>query len=70
VLSRLELGGQHGELVLDFSQPPGQPIALLAERLRQRHHELDQPALALIGFGRGGEHDFGGPRHRGHVEHR
>jgi len=35
-------------LVLELAQAPGEVIPLLAEGLGQRHHGLDEPALAFV----------------------
>jgi len=34
--------------VLELGQPPHELLALLAERLGQRHDRLDEPALAVV----------------------
>jgi hypothetical protein len=35
-------------LVLELGEAAGEVIPLLAERLGQRHHGLDEPALAFV----------------------
>jgi hypothetical protein len=45
----IEPDGQRVDLPLELAQPPGQPVALLAEGLGQGDHRIDEPALAFIG---------------------
>jgi hypothetical protein len=45
----IELEGERVDLPLELAEAPGEPVALLAERLRERHHRLDEPVLAVLG---------------------
>jgi hypothetical protein len=51
----IEPDPQRVDLALELAEPPRQPVALLAERLGQRHHRFDEPVLAVVG-GLGGAH--------------
>jgi hypothetical protein len=51
----IELEPQRVDLALELAEAPRQPVALLAERLGQRHHGFDEPVLAVVG-GFGGAH--------------
>jgi hypothetical protein len=48
-LALIELEGEGVDLALQLTQAVGQAVSLLAERLGQRHHRLDEPVLAVLG---------------------
>jgi hypothetical protein len=54
----IELEGEGVDLALELAQAVGQPIALLPERLGERHHRLDEPALAVLGGEQGVAHGW------------
>jgi hypothetical protein len=45
----IELDGEHVDLALQLGEAVRQAIALLPERLGQRHHGFDEPFLAGVG---------------------
>jgi hypothetical protein len=45
----IELEGERVDLALELTQAAGEPVALLAEGLGERHHRLDEPVLAVFG---------------------
>jgi hypothetical protein len=44
----IEPDPQRVDLALELAEALGQPVALLAERLGQRHHGFDETVLAVI----------------------
>jgi hypothetical protein len=45
----IELEGEGVDLTLELSQSAGEPVALLAEGLRHRHHGVDELVFAVVG---------------------
>jgi hypothetical protein len=45
----IEPDRQGVDLPLQLAEPAGQPVPLFPEGLGQRHHGLDEPALAVVG---------------------
>jgi hypothetical protein len=45
----IEPDGQSVDLALELAETPGQPVALVPERLGHRHDRLDEPAFAVVG---------------------
>jgi hypothetical protein len=65
VVSSLAGGGETPQLQLDLTQAREQPVALVAERARQRDHGLDETPLALFDAADGRRKDLD-RRVRGH----
>jgi hypothetical protein len=45
----VQLDRQGVDLPLELAQPSGKPVALVAERLGQGYHRLDEPLFAVVG---------------------
>src|SRR5262249_34437739 len=64
-LVRVEPETERVDLPLETREAPREPVSLLAKRLRQRHHRVDQPTLAVVG-GRNLVHAPSRPEMRSH----
>jgi hypothetical protein len=45
----VQLEGQGVDLALELAQPSCEAVALVAERLGQGYHRLDEPLFAVVG---------------------